>query len=56
MENQRAKLFLEKLRQLPHFDFAQEVTNLATRHGDSVALVQAIVEEKFLPKDDACRH
>ena len=55
MEKTKPNPFLERLRQLPHFDFAQEVAALVTRHGDSVALVQAIVDEKYLPKDDACR-
>lgn len=55
MENKRTNRFLERLCSLPHFDFAQEAANLAARHGDSVSLVQAVVDEKLLPKDDACR-
>jgi type IV pilus assembly protein PilB len=41
---------------LPHFDYAQEVANLAERHGLGPQLVQAIVDEKILIKDDACRY
>jgi type II secretory ATPase GspE/PulE/Tfp pilus assembly ATPase PilB-like protein len=44
------------VRALPHFDYAQELTNLASRHGDTVQLVQAVVDEKLLTKDDACRY
>jgi type IV pilus assembly protein PilB len=55
VENKRANRFLERLCALPHFDFSQEAANLAARHGDSVALVQAVVDEKLLPKDDVCR-
>ncbi len=56
MQNPKSNLFLERLRSLPHFDYAQEVAALAARHGDSVQLVQAIVDEKYLTKDDACRY
>ncbi len=55
MENQRLNQFIDRIRQLPHFDFTAEVSSLAARHGDNVSLVQAIVDEKYLPKDDACR-
>ncbi len=55
MESPRIKQFLERTSQLPHFDFAAEVAALATRHGDNVSLIQAVVDEKHLPKDDACR-
>ncbi len=56
MQNPKSNLFLERLRTLPHFDYPQEVANLAARHGDGVQLVQAIVDEKYLTKDDACRY
>jgi type IV pilus assembly protein PilB len=55
VENQRLNQFIDRIRQLPHFDFTSEVSSLAARHGDNVSLVQAIVDEKYLPKDDACR-
>ncbi len=55
MENPTSKLFLERLRQLPHFDYAQELGGLVQRHGGGPQLVQAVIDEKFLPKDEACR-
>ena len=55
MLNPKSKLFLERVRKLPHFDYAGELQALANRHGDSAALVQAVIDEKMLPKDDACR-
>jgi len=55
VQNPKNKAFQERLAALPHFDFSQEVTLLASRHGDSVQLVQAVVDEKYLAKDDACR-
>ncbi len=55
MENPTSKLFLERLRQLPHFDYAQELGGLVQRHGAGPQLVQAVIDEKFLPKDEACR-
>jgi type II secretory ATPase GspE/PulE/Tfp pilus assembly ATPase PilB-like protein len=55
VQNPRSKEFLESLRTIPHFDYSHEVTSLFERYGDSVQLVQAIVDEKFLAKDDACR-
>ena len=55
MQNSKSKSFQERLAALPHFDFSQEVAHLATRHGDTVQLAQAVVDEKYLAKDDACR-
>jgi type IV pilus assembly protein PilB len=48
--------FLARLRALPRFDFQREVDALADRHGTTPALVQAIVDDKLMPKEDACRH
>jgi type II secretory ATPase GspE/PulE/Tfp pilus assembly ATPase PilB-like protein len=55
VENPTSKLFVERLRQLPHFDYAQELGGLVQRHGGGPQLVQAVIDEKFLPKDEACR-
>ncbi|PAW66008.1 MAG: secretion system protein E [Opitutia bacterium Tous-C1TDCM] len=55
MENPTSKLFVERLRQLPHFDYAQELGGLVQRHGAGPQLVQAVIDEKYLPKDEACR-
>ncbi|HVS50931.1 MAG TPA: GspE/PulE family protein [Opitutaceae bacterium] len=56
MQNPNAKQFVERVRALPHFDYAQELANLAGRHGDGPLLVQAVIDEKILTKDDACRY
>ncbi len=55
MPNPNSKAFLDRLATLPHFDFGQEIASLASRH-EGAALVQAIIDEKILTKDDACRH
>jgi len=54
--NPKSSFFLGRVRQIPNFDYLGEVTNLATRHGDNPVFVQAVIDEKFLTKDDACRH
>jgi type II secretory ATPase GspE/PulE/Tfp pilus assembly ATPase PilB-like protein len=54
--NPRCNFFLGRVRKIPKFDYAEEISALATRHGDTPAFVQAVIDEKFLNKDDACRH
>lgn len=54
-ENQQSKAFVQRILSLPNFDFAQEVTQLAEKHGASPLLVEAIVDRKILSKEDACR-
>ncbi|MBL9210389.1 MAG: type II/IV secretion system protein [Opitutaceae bacterium] len=56
MENPKSNSFLERIRALPNFDYSGEVASLAARHGESLLLLQAIIDEKFLTKDDACRY
>lgn len=56
MLNPRSNFFVERVRQIPNFDYITEVTNLAARHGDNPAFVQAVIDEKYLNKDDACRY
>ncbi len=48
--------FLQRLRQVPRFDFIAEVEMLIGRHGETPQLIQAVIEEKFLSKDEACRY
>ncbi len=48
--------FLQSLRQIPHFEYADEVELLIGRYGDTPQLVQAVVDDKLLPKDHACRY
>ena len=56
MRNPNSKAFVARVSTLPHFDYGKELANLAARHGDSPALVQAIIDDKILLKDDACRY
>lgn len=56
MLNPKSNFFLGRIRKIPNFDFGGEIANLAARHGDNPAFVQAVIDEKYLPKDDACRH
>ncbi len=48
--------FVQRLRQVPRFDFIAEVEMLIGRHGETPQLIQAVVEEKYLTKDEACRY
>jgi len=50
------KAFLQALRALPYYDFSREMTALAQKHGPgTLDLLQALIEHKLLPKDEACR-
>ena len=55
MLNPKSKEFLARIRQIPNFDYGKELDALASRHGETVALLQAVIDEKILAKDDACR-
>jgi type IV pilus assembly protein PilB len=54
--NPNGKQFLDRVRRLPHFDYVHELDNLAVRHGHTTQLVQALIDEKILIKDDAARY
>jgi type II secretory ATPase GspE/PulE/Tfp pilus assembly ATPase PilB-like protein len=56
VQKTNSKGFVERLNKLPRFDFKTELTSLLERHGESPQLVQAVVDQKLLPKDDVCRH
>ena len=56
MANPPSKVFLDRVRKLPNFDYAQELAQLVGRHGETPHLVQAIIDEKILSKEDACRY
>ena len=56
MQNPNSKAFLSRVRGLPNFNYPQELAHLAERHGDSAMLVQGVIEERLLTKDDACRY
>lgn len=55
MLNPRSSQFLQSVRRRPNFDYIQELAVLAERHGGSVDLLQAIITQKILPKEDACK-
>ncbi len=55
VQNTKNSRFIELARQFPHFDFAQDLDALAERLGMGLELLQAVIEGKLLPKDDACR-
>lgn len=56
MPNPNCKQFVERLQKLPHFDYAAELAILVERHGDGPQLPQAIIDDKLVAKDDACRY
>ncbi|MBL9199201.1 MAG: type II/IV secretion system protein [Opitutaceae bacterium] len=56
MQNQRNNSFLARIRSLPRFDFTQEVAALVARLGETTELLQAVIDEKYLTKDEACRY
>jgi type II secretory ATPase GspE/PulE/Tfp pilus assembly ATPase PilB-like protein len=53
--NPKNSTFVERLRHAPHFDQNSELNALAERLGNSPDLVQAVIDGKLLPKEDACR-
>jgi type II secretory ATPase GspE/PulE/Tfp pilus assembly ATPase PilB-like protein len=55
VQNPKSNAFLERVRGLPNFEFQREVTELLARYGETPLLVQAIIDEKILPKDEASR-
>ncbi|MBL9190311.1 MAG: type II/IV secretion system protein [Opitutaceae bacterium] len=56
MQSPKNSTFLQRVCALPRFDYTKEVTALAARHGENTQLLQAIIEENYLTKDDACRY
>jgi type IV pilus assembly protein PilB len=46
--------FLALLRSQPGFDFGPKLVVLAERHESALDLLQALIDEKLLLKDDAC--
>lgn len=55
MRSPRNKSFVEQVRRQPRFDFTRELDDLVAKHGETAALVQAVIDERFLTKEDACR-
>ncbi|HVU24249.1 MAG TPA: GspE/PulE family protein [Opitutus sp.] len=48
--------FVDSINRRPNFDYGKELANLVERHGVTLDLVLALIEDKILPKEDACRH
>jgi type II secretory ATPase GspE/PulE/Tfp pilus assembly ATPase PilB-like protein len=48
--------FIARIRERPNFDYGHELTRLVERFGVTPELVQGVIDEKMLPKDDACRY
>ena len=55
MPSVKNKPFLERVLQQPHFSAQEDLSRLAEIHGPGLDLVQAVIDEKILAKDDACR-
>jgi type II secretory ATPase GspE/PulE/Tfp pilus assembly ATPase PilB-like protein len=54
--NPNSQYFLDRCRERPNFDYSQELGNLFERHGATPEFVQAVIDAKMVPKDDACRY
>ena len=55
MPNEKNRSFVQNVRQRPNFDYGNELAALLERHGETLALVHALIDENILTKDDACR-
>lgn len=55
MQKSKNSTFAQRLNQLPNFDYAQEFAALVSQHGNTPELLQAVIDAKILPKDDACQ-
>ena len=55
MSNPRSEQFLQSVLDLPSFSWKREVKELHDRLGNAPELVQAIVDSRYVGKDDACK-
>ena len=55
MAKKTDRTFVQLLKASPLFDYHHELAGLVKEHGEGVPLLQALLEQKFIPKDDACR-
>ena len=53
--NRETKPFLELLAELPNFDFGSELKGLVEKHGVTLDLLQALIDQHLLSKEEACR-
>jgi type IV pilus assembly protein PilB len=49
------KDFVDLVRRLPNFDFGPELEALASRHGPTLELLQALIDQQLLTKETAVR-
>ena len=55
MAKKPEKTFAQLLKTAPNFDYHHEVANLTKELGEGLLLLHALLEQKFIPKEDACR-
>jgi type IV pilus assembly protein PilB len=55
VSNPRNSDFLTAIRRHPNFDDPHELAALLERHGKTVELVQAIIDQKLLPREEVCK-
>ncbi len=56
MPSVKNRSFVDRVLRLPGFRAQEDLARFAEKHGDGLDLVQAVIDEKILPKEDACRH
>ncbi len=55
MPSHRNKHFVEQLCALPNFDYSREAASLLSQHPDRIDLLNAVIDQKLISKDEACR-
>lgn len=55
MQKKPDRSFPQLLKASPAFDYHHELTGLVREHGEGLPLLHALLEQKYIPKDDACR-
>jgi type IV pilus assembly protein PilB len=53
--NRKNKEFIELIRRLPNFDSGPELAALEARHGATVDLLQALIDQQIVSKEVGCR-
>jgi len=51
----RNSRFVERVLELPDFDYVREIKGLLTQHPDTIELLSAAIDKKLIAKDEACR-
>jgi len=47
--------FVQRLKARPNFEYASEVDQLERQHGNTLALLQSVINQRFADKETACR-